>query len=134
MVDEDSTATRPSSRRSPPASTPSSSPAGHRRRAYCTTRRASDASMLVVGSTAKGPLGRVAPGATAERLLHGAPCPVAVAPMELAADWRLRRIGVGFLDVEEGHEALRAGAELARAAGGTLHAMTAVEPLEADRR
>jgi nucleotide-binding universal stress UspA family protein len=88
-----------------------------------------DAAMVVVGSTNKGPLGRVAQGSTAERLLHGAPCPVAIAPTGLAADWRPQRIGAGFIDLEEGHAALHAAAALAGAAGGTLHAMTAVEPL-----
>src|SRR5829696_7847000 len=33
------------------------------------------AAMIVVGSTHKGALARVTPGTTAERLLHGAPCP-----------------------------------------------------------
>jgi nucleotide-binding universal stress UspA family protein len=87
-----------------------------------------DAAMIVVGSTGKGPLRRVTPGTTAERLLHGAPCPVVVAPSDLPADWEPRRIGVGFLDIEEGHAALRAAAAIAHAIGGTLHATTAVEP------
>ena len=39
-----------------------------------------DAALIVVGSTHTGRAGRVLPGSTAERLLHGAPCPVAVAP------------------------------------------------------
>jgi nucleotide-binding universal stress UspA family protein len=89
-----------------------------------------DASIVVAGSTAKGPLGRVTPGSTAERLLHGAPCPVAVAPAGLGVDWRPQRIGAAFLDLEEAHAALRAAADLARAAGGTLHVTTAIEPLE----
>ena len=36
--------------------------------------------LIVVGSTHTGRAGRVLPGSTAERLLHGSPCPVAVAP------------------------------------------------------
>jgi len=88
------------------------------------------AAMIVVGSTSQGPLGRITPGTTAERLLHGAPCPVAVTTTDLPADWQLRRIGVGFLDIDEGHAALRAAAALARSAGGTLHATTAIEPLD----
>jgi nucleotide-binding universal stress UspA family protein len=87
------------------------------------------ASIVVVGSTTKGPLGRVAPGTTAERLLHGAPCAVAVAPTGLAADWQPRRIGAAFIDLEEGRAALHAAAALSATAGGSLHAMTAVEPL-----
>jgi nucleotide-binding universal stress UspA family protein len=91
---------------------------------------ARSASMLVVGSTHRGPLGRLAPGATAERLLHGAPCPVAIATSMLSADWTPSRVGVGFIDLDEGHEALRAADALAHAAGASLHALTAIEPLE----
>jgi nucleotide-binding universal stress UspA family protein len=88
------------------------------------------ASFVVVGSTHRGPLGRVTPGSTAERLLHGSPCAVAVATPGLTDDWKPRRVGVAFVDVDEGHEALRAGAALAHAAGAALEAMTVVEPLE----
>src|SRR6201990_2709391 len=38
------------------------------------------ASMIVVGSSPRGPRRRVVAGSTGERLLHGASCPVAVAP------------------------------------------------------
>ena len=55
----------------------------------------------MVGSTRRGPVGRVTPGSTAERLLHGAPCPVAVTPAKLAAGWTPRHVGVGFVDVED---------------------------------
>lgn len=89
-----------------------------------------DAALIVVGSTHKGPLGRLTPGTTCERLLRGAPCPVAVTPSELRAGWEPRRIGVGFVDNAEGHAALRAGAALARATGAALQATTAVEPVE----
>ena len=85
-------------------------------------------SLLVVGSTARGPIRRVAPGATAERLLHGAPCPVAIAPSGLAVDWEPRRVGVGFSDVEESHAALRTASSLARAAGATLRVTSAIDP------
>ena len=47
----------------------------------CTCSPAStDAGLIVVGSTGRGRAGRVLTGSTAERLLHGAPCPVALAP------------------------------------------------------
>lgn len=39
-----------------------------------------EAGLIVVGSSHTGHLGRVLPGSTAERLLHGSPCPVAVVP------------------------------------------------------
>jgi nucleotide-binding universal stress UspA family protein len=88
------------------------------------------ASMIVVGSTHRGPLGRVAPGSTAERLLHGAPCPVTIATPMLDADWTPSHVGVGFIDLDEGRAALRTAATIASAAGASLHALTAIEPLE----
>ena len=50
-----------------------------------------DADLIVVGSTHTGRAGRVLPGSTAERLLHGAPCPVAVAPKGYAERPRAAR-------------------------------------------
>src|SRR4051794_28209256 len=44
---------------------------------------AEHASMIVVGSSPRGPRRRISPGSTGERLLHGAICPVAVAPRGL---------------------------------------------------
>jgi nucleotide-binding universal stress UspA family protein len=38
------------------------------------------AALVVVGSCHRGPAGRIFPGSVAERLLHGSPCPVAIAP------------------------------------------------------
>jgi nucleotide-binding universal stress UspA family protein len=38
------------------------------------------AGLLVVGSTTRGEVSQAVGGSTAERLLHGAPCPVAVVP------------------------------------------------------
>jgi nucleotide-binding universal stress UspA family protein len=87
------------------------------------------AAFLVVGSTKRGPVGRVAPGSTAERLLHGAPCPVVLAPAGTPSDWELRTVGAGFIDLDEGHAALAVAAGLAHAARAALVARTAVEPL-----
>ena len=42
----------------------------------------SDAALIVVGSTHTGRAGRVLPGSTGERLLHGSPCAVAVVPTD----------------------------------------------------
>jgi nucleotide-binding universal stress UspA family protein len=88
------------------------------------------AALLVVGSSHHGVIGRVALGSTADRLLHGATCPIVVAPVGLAERMHgLDRIGVAFIDSHEGHEALRAAAALASACGGELLAATAVEPI-----
>jgi nucleotide-binding universal stress UspA family protein len=88
------------------------------------------AGLLVLGTSHHGAIGRIALGSTADRLLHGAPCPIAVAPAGFAERMRgLDRIGVAFVDTEEGCEALRAAAALASVCGAELHAATAVEPI-----
>jgi nucleotide-binding universal stress UspA family protein len=82
------------------------------------------AGLLVVGATdhPRGP-GAVL-GSTADRLVHGAPCPIAVVPHGWAPRGTVATIGVGFVDTEEGHEALRAGHALARLAGAVLRVIT----------
>jgi nucleotide-binding universal stress UspA family protein len=70
----------------------------------------------------------VLPGTTAQRLLHGATCPVTVVPWGWRAGEGLRVIGAGFVDTEEGREALRAAHALARVAGATLRVITVVRP------
>jgi nucleotide-binding universal stress UspA family protein len=92
-----------------------------------------DAGLIVVGSSRRGRFGRVAPGSTAERLLHGSACPVAVAPTGLEDGWSLQKVGVGYIEMGEGRTALAAAAAFARAAGATLEAATAVKPLEWSR-
>jgi nucleotide-binding universal stress UspA family protein len=89
-----------------------------------------EAALLVLGSTHQGVIGRITLGSTADRLLHGATFPVAIAPAGFADRMRgIDRIGAAFIDSEEGQEALRAAAALASACGAELHAATAVEPL-----
>lgn len=78
-----------------------------------------DAATVVVGSHRRGAFGRVASGGTAERLLHGSACPVAVAPRGYRRrdTAGLRRIGVAFVDTPDGREAVRHAADLAARAG-----------------
>jgi nucleotide-binding universal stress UspA family protein len=85
---------------------------------------ADDAGLLVVGSTRRGTVGRLLPGSTAERLMHGAPCPIAVVPHGWIAGNGLETIGVAYVDTEEGREALRGAHALARGAGATLRVLT----------
>ena len=90
---------------------------------------AMDAGLLVVGSSKRSPLGRVLAGAsTGERLIHGAPCPVAVVPRDWRQEGKLAAVGVAYVDSEEGREALHSGAAVARRAGAALRAFTVVEP------
>jgi nucleotide-binding universal stress UspA family protein len=78
------------------------------------------AALLVVGSTHRGAVGRVVPGSTGERLLHGSPCPVAIVPRGYAKADSIRSIGVGYDGSKESEAALQAGCELARHCGATL--------------
>jgi nucleotide-binding universal stress UspA family protein len=86
--------------------------------------------LIVLGSSHRAGIGRVMPGGTAQRLLAGAPCSIAVAPRgyaeksparaagPLAED--LRVLGVGFDGSPEGYVALELARGLAAAAGATL--------------
>jgi nucleotide-binding universal stress UspA family protein len=86
------------------------------------------ATILVVGSTHTGHLGRVRPGSTGERLLLGAPCAVAVAPLGYRAEGEtpIRRIGVAYTNSPEARAALAAAIEAARAFGARLEIVTVV--------
>jgi nucleotide-binding universal stress UspA family protein len=89
------------------------------------------ASMVVVGSAQRGPRRRVLAGSTAERLLHGASCPVAVAPRALrerAADAPLARIGVAYVNSDEAREALSVAVGLVQRTQATLTLYTVVAP------
>ena len=92
-----------------------------------------DASLLVLGSSRRGLVGRVLPGAVTDRLLHGAPCPVAVAPggfsFEDAVDGP-RLIGVAFTDTPDGRAALARACVLAARARGLVRVLTVSEPLD----
>ena len=96
-------------------------------RALHEAAEAQDAGLLVVGSTNRGAIGRVLPGSTADRLMHGAPCPIAIVPHEWEAGGGLGTIGVAYVDTDEGREALRSGHALARRAGAKLRVLTALK-------
>ena len=87
--------------------------------------------MIVVGSSPRGARRRIMAGSTAERLLHGASCPVAVAPRglrERAADAPVARVGVAYVDSDEAREALRVGVELVQRTSASLTLYTVVAP------
>lgn len=87
------------------------------------------ASLIVVGSTHRGPVGRVVLGSVGEVLLAGSPTAVAVAPKGFAADApsSFDTIGAGFNASPEGHVALRAAAALAARSGAKLRAIAVEE-------
>jgi nucleotide-binding universal stress UspA family protein len=96
-------------------------------RALHEAAEAEDAGLLVVGSTRHGAIGRVLPGSTAQRLMHGAPCPIAIVPAGWETEGGLQTIGVAYVDTDEGREALRSAHALARRAGAALRVLTAVK-------
>jgi len=88
------------------------------------------ASLVVVGSSHSGRLGRVLPGATAERLLHDSACPVAVAPHGYAErpPRTLGEVGVAWDGGPEADAALALAPTLAVAFGSGLRVVRAFEP------
>jgi nucleotide-binding universal stress UspA family protein len=89
-----------------------------------------DADLLVVGSSARTPVGRVLLGDITRAALSGAPCAVAVAPLGYAraGDPTIARVGVGYDGTAESAVALAFARDLAATHGASLHALTVVEP------
>jgi nucleotide-binding universal stress UspA family protein len=84
--------------------------------------------LLVVGSHRSGDDSRLRLGSTADRLIHGAPCPIAVVPHQWQPKGQLEEIGVAYVESDEGREALHAAHALARRAGARLRVLTVIKP------
>jgi len=91
---------------------------------------AEHAEIIVVGSSHTGRLGRVAPGSTGERLLHGAPCAIAIVPFgyRTRAEEPIRRIGVAYDGSDEADAAVAAAVELSRALDAELEIIGVLAP------
>jgi nucleotide-binding universal stress UspA family protein len=88
---------------------------------------AEKAAVIVVGSGKAAPKQRLFAGSTAERLLAGSVCPVAVAPAGMAVPpGTVGRIGVAYVDTPDGRAALNEAAALARRVGTSLRLYTVV--------
>jgi nucleotide-binding universal stress UspA family protein len=88
------------------------------------------ASLIVVGSSHRSTMGRVQPGGVGQRLLAGAPVPVALAPLGYAERARqLNTVGCGFDGLDESRRALEWAAKLARRAGAVLRVVAVHEPV-----
>lgn len=96
-------------------------------RALCTVAENEGADLIVVGATQRGRLGRIVPGSTAEQLLHGAPCAIAVAPAEQLSRG-IRVVAVAYDGEAESTEALAEAESIARAHGAELRILTVDEP------
>ena len=90
---------------------------------------AEDASLIAIGSTHRGVVGRVLSGTVADRLMHGAPCPIAIAPRGFQSDPSLTEIGVGFDGARESWHALAFAADLARQGEARVHLLGVLESL-----
>jgi nucleotide-binding universal stress UspA family protein len=87
------------------------------------------AGLIVVGSAHRGPLGRVFAGDVTAGTLHGALCPVLVAPAGYARHGgELDTIGVGFDGSPESRAALELAHELAKTASARLRVIDVVVP------
>jgi nucleotide-binding universal stress UspA family protein len=99
--------------------------------AHALNEKASEvgAGLIIVGSSHRGAVGRITLSTTADRVLHRAPCPVAIAPRGIRDEDAARQgVAVAFVDTPGGQSALRVGAAIARCAGTSLTAYTVIEP------
>jgi nucleotide-binding universal stress UspA family protein len=91
--------------------------------------------LLVLGSTSRGPRGRVLPGSTAERLIGGSPSPVAVVPHGFVRPaGGMQTVAAGYAPTPEGRAALAAAARLARAFGARLRVVRVLDPRHAEEQ
>jgi nucleotide-binding universal stress UspA family protein len=92
--------------------------------------------LIALGSTHKGGFGRVLPGGTAEHLLRGAPCALAVAPKGYSGDPEagaiapedLRVLEVGFDGSPGAVAALELAGSIAAGAGATMRVIAVGRP------
>ena len=100
------------------------------------TRLASecDDSVLVLGSSHRGPVGRIVPGGVASQLLSCAPCAIAVAPVDYAEHTPpvISRIGVAYDGTSEADRALAKAAEAATRLKVPLRLYHAIHEISTD--
>jgi nucleotide-binding universal stress UspA family protein len=90
-----------------------------------------DTGIIVVGSTTRGPVGRLLIGGVGERLLAGGACPVAVAPRGYGdrPGAGLQCIGVGLDGSQEARLALDAAVALAQTCRARIRVITVFQRL-----
>jgi nucleotide-binding universal stress UspA family protein len=86
-----------------------------------------EASLIAVGATHHGQLGRLVPRSVGSKLLHGAPCPVLVVPAE-PAPGPIRRIVAAYDESEQAEVALREAVRLAQLFGARLDVVGVHDP------
>jgi nucleotide-binding universal stress UspA family protein len=85
--------------------------------------------VIVIGSTHRGPIGRVVLGSVGEVLISGCPCPITVAPRGYAdhAPASIASVVAGIDGSPESRAALQAAHGLARATGAALTAVAVTD-------
>jgi nucleotide-binding universal stress UspA family protein len=91
--------------------------------------------MIVLGASERGALGAAVLGSTIEHVVHEAVCPVAVVPHDYARpEAGVQLVGAAYMPTDEGREALRIAAGLARNGGVKLRALAVLDPKLADQQ
>jgi nucleotide-binding universal stress UspA family protein len=106
--------------------------AGAPAQALIETAQDDEADLIVVGAHHAGGPERLKLGSTAGRVVHGAPCPVAIVP-GAPRDGQMRTIAVAYDGREPADTALQYGAALARALSARLVLMAVVEQFPGGR-
>jgi nucleotide-binding universal stress UspA family protein len=89
-----------------------------------------EAAMIVLGATHRTGLGRTVPGTTADAVIHGAPCAVAIAPSGYADADHAAPFGLVTAAVDGGDETervARVASRIARRAGAALRLVTVAD-------
>ena len=90
--------------------------------------RQREASCIVLGASHRSAAGRLLLGNVGVSLLHGAPCPVAVAPRGWEGELEGATVGVAFDGSAEAFAALEAAVAIAQRASAELTILTIAEP------
>ena len=91
--------------------------------------------MIVLASTKRSAVGAALLGGTIEHVIHEAKRPVAVVPQGYKRpEGGVQVVGAAYAQTEEGRDALRAAAGIARAGGVRLRAITVLDPKLAEQQ
>jgi nucleotide-binding universal stress UspA family protein len=91
--------------------------------------------LVVLGATERGALGAAVFGSTIERVVHEASCAVAVVPHGyVRPEAGVQTVGAAYMPTEEGRDALRVAAGLARNRAVKLRAIAVLDPKLADQQ
>jgi nucleotide-binding universal stress UspA family protein len=86
------------------------------------------ATAIVIGSNARGPIGRVLMGDVGAALTGGSPCAVVVAPRGYAREnpQRISRVGIAYDGRPQARVAMREGVTMGQGLNASLHLLAAV--------